>query len=101
MRHPSVNVLWSIHNGLQSLKINNTSHRLTLHNLQISRHRKMKNFFRRTLDIKIVYRGEIIHAPVWNERLVRKIFITGKRMSKTKRRSTIIEGIQIHYRYIP
>ena len=101
MRHQSLSVLWSLHKGIEYLQINNSSHRLTRANLKIRRRRRIKNFFRRSLEISITYHGEIIHTPLWNERLIRKIFLTGERMAKTQRQYTIIEGIQINYRYIP
>lgn len=95
MRHPSLNVSWSIRKGIQSLQVPDSSYILTRKNIKITR-----GWIRKTLRIKILYHGEIISNPVWNDELVKKIIIKGERMSRTRRKCTIIEGIQINFHYV-
>jgi len=85
--------------GFQSVHIPNTSLSLYRKNVRIQSYRTFKRPFSKRYKVTVYYHGEIIQSPVWNNSLIFKIVMAGKRMYKTLRTNTMVEGIQICFEY--
>jgi hypothetical protein len=100
MKYTLLRVVWSLKMGFQSVHIPNTSFSLYRKNVRIRTYRTFQRPFVKRYKVRVHYHGEIIQNPVWNDSLVFKIVMAGKRMYKTLRTNTMIEGIQVCFEYV-
>jgi len=99
MKNVKVRVIWSLKHGMQSLHIPDTNFQLHRKDISIKSHRRLCNPFRRHYKVKILYNGDIIKSPVWNDDFILKILMAGMRMHETLLAQTFIEGIQVLFDY--
>lgn len=100
MKHSLLHVVWSLKKGFQSVHIPNTSFSLYRKNLRIQSYRRLRRPFSKQYKVYVHYHGEIIQSPVWNDSLIIKIVMAGKRMHKNLRTHTMIEGIRVYFKYV-
>lgn len=88
----TIHVYWNKKTGFRSIKKINTLHTLQRHEIKIRRCKNIFYCFRDIIDVKIKGKNTF-----WNPKFIKKIIVTGKRMTYKSHCYTTIDRIRIKY----